>query len=117
MDCQLGYLYYELKNAFSKVLSYLKCSNDIYNCTVQVMVNFENPANQSNATKTYRNSISIQYYNIFAKIYSHIWNFFIFNNISQYGVAAIMGNFYDEIKMESGVYNIDFHNIIGLTDD
>ena len=29
------------------------------------MVNFEKPANQSDAEKIYRNSISQQYYNIF----------------------------------------------------
>lgn len=81
------------------------------------MVNFEKPANQSDAEKIYRNSISQQYYNIFVGVYANIWNYFISYNISQYGVAALMGNLYDESKMESGVYNIDFHNIIGLTDD
>ena len=99
------------------VLKFLKSSNDIYLCTIQVMVNFEKPANQSDAEKIYRNSISQQYYNIFVGVYANIWNYFISYNISQYGVAALMGNLYDESKMESGVYNIDFHNIIGLTDD
>ena len=106
-----------IKKWIFTVLKFLKSSNDIYLCTIQVMVNFEKPANQSDAEKIYRNSISQQYYNIFVGVYANIWNYFISYNISQYGVAALMGNLYDESKMESGVYNIDFHNIIGLTDD
>ncbi len=72
MDCQLEFLYDELKKDFSKLLNFLKSSNDIYRCTVQVMVKFERPADQSDKAKNNRNSISQGYYNTFSIAY--IWN-------------------------------------------
>ena len=119
MDCQLEFLYEELKQDFSKeeLLNFLKSSNDIYSCTVQFMVIFENPKDQSDTAKNYRNSFSQNYYNTFVKNFSNIWNYLITSDYSQYGAAALMGNFYDESEMESGVYDINFHEIIGLTND
>ena len=117
LDCQLGFLYDELKQDFSNVLNLLKSSNDIYYCTVQVMVNFEKPSDQSDEARNYRNSISQRYYNTFANNLSEIWYYLIYSNYSQYGTAALMGNFYDESEMKSGVYDINLHKIIGLTND
>jgi hypothetical protein len=76
------------------------------------MVNFENPKDQSDTAKNYRNSFSQNYYNTFVKNFSNIWNYLITSDYSQYGAAALMGNFYDESEMESGVYDINFHKII-----
>jgi len=117
MDCQLEFLYDELEQDFSQVLNFLKISNDLYSCTVQVMVNFEKPSDQSDEAKNNRNSISQKYYNTHITDYSYIWNYLIFSDYSQYGTAALMGNFYDESKMESGTYDIDFHKNIGLTNE
>ena len=117
MDCQLEYLYDELKHDFSQVLNFLETSNDIYSCTVQVMAKFEKPSDQSDKAKNYRNSISQKYYNTFVKNFSYIWNYLISSNFSQYGTAALMGNFYVESEMESGTYDINFHKTIGLTND
>ena len=117
MDCQLEFLYDELKHDFSEVLNLLTSSNDIYSCTVEVMVNFENPGNQSDEAKNYRNSLSQTYYKTFVKNFSYIWNYLISSNYSLYGTAALMGNFYVESEMESGTYDINFHKAIGLTND
>ena len=51
MDCQLEYLYDELKHDFSQVLNFLETSNDVYSCTIQAMVNFEKPSDQSDEAK------------------------------------------------------------------
>lgn len=54
MNCQLEFLIYELSTGYSKILSTLKSSNDIYTCTVQVMCDFERPADQSQGAKNTR---------------------------------------------------------------
>lgn len=117
MDCQLEFLYNELEQDFPQVLNFLKSSNDIYSCIVEVMVNFENPSDQSDEAKNDRKSFSEKYYNAFIKDYSYIWNYLIYSDYSQYGTAALMGNFYGESEMESGAYDIDFHTNIGLTNE
>ena len=66
MDCQLKYLFYELKTDYSRVLSTLKSSNDVYTCTKTVMLDFERPYDQSAAAISNRNSISMKYYNTYS---------------------------------------------------
>jgi len=64
--CQLEYLLEELKKDFKTILNLLKTSNDTYESTIQVLVNFENPADKSDTVKNKRYSYSLKYYNKFA---------------------------------------------------
>ena len=63
MSCQLDFLIYELNTGYSKILSTLKSSHDIYTCTVQVMCDFERPYDQSTSAKNLRTSYSRRIYN------------------------------------------------------
>ena len=66
LTCQLDYLFVELTNSFKGVLNTLKTSTDVYTCTVKVMVDFENPADQSANTKNTRYKYAKGYYDKFA---------------------------------------------------
>ena len=65
LDCQLKYLIYEFNTDYKQILTFLQSSNDIYECTVKVMVEFENPADQSEQAKNNRYQISKNYCNDF----------------------------------------------------
>ena len=65
LNCQLKYLMYEFKNDFVKILSFLKTSNDVYACAIKVMVEFENPQDQSESRKKFRYQLSQNYFNEF----------------------------------------------------
>lgn len=65
MNCQLGFLIYELSTGYAKVMSTLKSSHDLYTCTVQVMCDFERPADQSQAAKNKRYGYSQRIYSEF----------------------------------------------------
>ena len=65
LNCQLKYLIYEFKHDFSTLLSFLKTSTDVYACAIKVMVDFENPADQSESRKNFRYKLSQNYYNEF----------------------------------------------------
>ena len=65
LDCQLNYLIYEFNTDYKQILTFLQSSNDIYECTVKVMVEFENPADQSEQAKNNRYQISKNYCNDF----------------------------------------------------
>ena len=65
LRCQLGYLMYEFDNDFKQILAVLKTSNDVYACAIKVMVEFENPVDQSEAKKNFRYQLSQNYYNEF----------------------------------------------------
>ena len=66
LNCQLEYLLDELKNDFKSVLNLIKTSNDVYECAVKVLTDFENPAVQSDTEKNKRYNYSLKYYNKFA---------------------------------------------------
>lgn len=63
--CQLSYLMYEFKTDYSDILSLLKTSNDVYACAIKVMVDFENPEDQSEGRKNFRYQLSKNYYDEF----------------------------------------------------
>ena len=65
LDCQLNYLIYKFNTDYKQILTFLQSSNDIYECTVKVMVEFENPADQSEQAKNNRYQISKNYCNDF----------------------------------------------------
>ena len=66
LGCQLNYLKIELGNYFAGVNYLLKTSNSVWDCTIRVLVEFENPADQSSGVKNYRYSLAQNYYNTFA---------------------------------------------------
>ena len=67
LSCQLDYLFVELTNSFKSVLNTLKTSNDVYTCAVKVMVDFENPRDQSTSAKNRRYQYAQGYYDNYAK--------------------------------------------------
>ena len=68
LNCQLEYLMYEFETDFKSILSVLKSSNDLSACTLKVMIEFENPEDQSQARKDYRIQLARNIYNDFKGI-------------------------------------------------
>ena len=63
--CQLTYLMHEFKTDYKNILSLLKTSKDVYACAIKVMVEFENPEDQSEGRKNFRYQLSKNYYDEF----------------------------------------------------
>ena len=68
LACQLRYLKAELINYFPGVISLLKTSNSVWDCTIKVLVEFENPLDQSLSVQNYRYLLALDYYNTFAGV-------------------------------------------------
>ena len=65
LKCQLKYLMIEFNTDFKAILAVLKTSTDVKACAIKVMVEFENPADQSESKKNFRYQLSQNYYNEF----------------------------------------------------
>ena len=65
MHCQLEYLSIEMRDSFAGVDSLLRTSNNVRDCALKVLFEFESPADQSEAVQNYRASLAYEYYNIF----------------------------------------------------
>ena len=65
MHCQLEYLSIEMRDSFAGVDSLLRTSNNVRDCALKVLFEFESPADQSEAVQNYRSSLAYEYYNIF----------------------------------------------------
>ena len=65
LTCQLKYLMHEFNTDFKEILATLKTSTDVYACAIKVMVDFENPADQSESKKNFRYQLSKNYYDQF----------------------------------------------------
>jgi hypothetical protein len=68
LDCQLKYLIYEFKHDFHNLLSFLKISHNIKNCSDKVMIEFEKPADISESPKKKRYDNSKTFYDKFSHI-------------------------------------------------
>lgn len=62
-EMQLEYLMYELRKKYPTVLNLLKTSNDERECAIRVMLDFERPANQSEANQQKRANYATQLMN------------------------------------------------------
>ena len=62
LKCQLEYLVYELKNNYSEVNELLRRSNDVRECTIKVLTDFENPKRQDSSVIDYRTKLSNKFY-------------------------------------------------------
>ena len=65
LNCQLEYLMIEFNNQFAGILSFLKSSNDVKASTLKVMLEFENPEDQSEPRRETRYQFAKSYYNEF----------------------------------------------------
>jgi nucleoid-associated protein YgaU len=65
LNCQLEYLMIEFRNDFSGILSFLKSSNDVKACTLKVMLEFENPEDQSEPRRETRYQFAKNYFKEF----------------------------------------------------
>ena len=65
--CQLEFLMTEFKtkSRFIPILEFLKTSNDVRDCTIEVMLKFEAPKDTSDKKKKKRVGYSMEYYNEF----------------------------------------------------
>ena len=66
LNCQLGYLRVELINHYSGVNSLLISSNNVRECALEVLFDFETPVDQSASVQDYRAGLAQNYYNTFA---------------------------------------------------
>ena len=66
LNCQLGYLRVELINHYSGVNSLLISSNNVRECALKVLFDFETPVDQSASVQDYRAGLAQNYYNTFA---------------------------------------------------
>ena len=56
---------YEFETDYKDILKVLKSSTDVKACTLKVMIEFENPVDQSEARKKIRVDLAQQYYNLY----------------------------------------------------
>lgn len=68
LNCQLRYLMHEFNTDFKSILAFLKSSTSVYDCAIKVMVEFENPADQSESRKNFRYQLSKNYYDTFTGV-------------------------------------------------
>ena len=66
LDIQLDYLLWELKNSFKAVLTTLKSATSVRAASDAVLLQFERPADQSEAVKTRRASYGQKYFDKYA---------------------------------------------------
>ena len=66
LDCQLKFLMIELKTDFMEILSMLKTSTDLFECTIKVMTDFERSGDYSESLKSFRYSLEKNLYNEFS---------------------------------------------------
>lgn len=62
INLALDFLWYELQNSYSGVLSVLKTATSIREASDKVLHDFENPANQSTSVEQYRAKLSQKWY-------------------------------------------------------
>ena len=62
LKCQLEYLVDELKNNYSEVNDLLRSLNDVRECTIKVLTDFENPKRQDSSVIDYRTKLSNKFY-------------------------------------------------------
>ena len=67
LQCQLKFLMHEFNTDFIGILGTLKTSTDVYACAIKVMVEFENPVDQSESRKNFRYQLSKNYYEQFTR--------------------------------------------------
>lgn len=65
IDLALDFLWYELNNSYTGVLSVLKTATSIRQASDKVLHDFENPADQSTSVEEMRASLGQAYYNQF----------------------------------------------------
>ena len=65
LECQLKYLMHEFNTDFIGILATLKSSTDVYACAIKVMVEFENPVDQTESRKNFRYRLSKKFYDEF----------------------------------------------------
>ena len=66
LEMQLEFLYKELSEDYVSVLNTLKCATTVKMASDSVLINFERPADQSNAVKNIRAGYAQTYYNKYA---------------------------------------------------
>ena len=66
LQCQLKYLIYELKHDYSEVLSILKSSKNVKQCSDKVLIDFEKPKNTSESEKNRRYNFAQNFYDKFS---------------------------------------------------
>lgn len=67
LEMQLDFLWHELSNGYSTVLSVLKTSTSVRTASDSVLLNFERPANQSESVQVKRAGYGQKYYGTYAK--------------------------------------------------
>lgn len=67
LEMQLDFLYKELSESYSKVLSVLKTASDVQAASNSVLLDFERPANQSSSVQTKRAGYGQTYFDKYAK--------------------------------------------------
>ena len=62
LNCQLHFLVDELEKNYIEVNELLKRSNDVRECTVKVLTDFENPKRQDSSVQDYRTKLANKFY-------------------------------------------------------
>ena len=109
LKCQLDYLYYELTTDFKPVLNLLKSSKDLSACALKVMIDFENPADQSQSRKNYRIQLAQNIYNDFKGISSSTTQtgrtYVVVSGDTLYGIAKKFGTTIEVLVQLNNISN------------
>jgi len=105
LNCQLEYLMIEFNNEFAGILSFLKSSNDVKACTLKVMLEFENPEDQSEPRRETRYQFAKNYYKEFTGAGPVGNTYTVASGDTLYAIAARFGTTVDVLCQLNGISN------------
>lgn len=107
LECQLKYLMQEFNTDFKAILATLKTSTDVYACAIKVMVEFENPVDQSESKKNFRYQLSKNYYDQFTGTGPAGNTYTVVAGDTLYAIAQKFGTTVDILCQLNGIDNPD----------
>lgn len=110
LNCQVQYLIYEFRTTYSSILNMLKTSNDLYACTIKVMLDFETPDDQSESRKNFRYGLARDIFDEFTGNRSNAGpkTYTVVSGDSLYAIAQRFGTTVDAICSLNGINNPNF---------
>ena len=110
LNCQVQYLIYEFRTTYSSILNMLKTSNDLYACTIKVMLDFETPDDQSESRKNFRYGLARDIFDEFTGKRSNAGpkTYTVVSGDSLYAIAQRFGTTVDAICSLNGINNPNF---------
>ena len=111
MYCQVDYLVREISESYYGVNQVIRSSNNVRECALKVLFEFESPEDQSESVQNYRAGLAEEYYHIFGKEYSivepfgKVYRVKIGDNL--YSIAERFGTTVDELAKLNSIDDVN----------